>query len=151
MRWGRGCSADKRAQRLFSSLFFQQQTMSHRPTVQIWDTGHTFACELQLCYGPGSDNWVTASDPGITAIWWYSTLMPQCPHCGRGSNIQVGQREGLPWKSFSRALHGVCSFSLSDNMICSYPPVLNYFLFPISSFVFIIFNWNMADALDFRN
>lgn len=56
MRWRRGCSADKQAQRLFISLFFQQQTMSHRPTVQIWDTGHTSACELQLCYGPGSDN-----------------------------------------------------------------------------------------------
>ena len=37
---------------------------------------------------------VTASEPGITAIWWYSILMPQCPHCGRDSNLPGGPERG---------------------------------------------------------
>lgn len=37
---------------------------------------------------------VTTSDPGITAIWWYSILMPQCPHCSRDSNVPGGPERG---------------------------------------------------------
>lgn len=94
---------------------------------------------------------VTSSDTGIMAIYGTPSWCPRVLSAAGSAASQVGQREGLPWTLFSKSLHGTCSLSLSDSMSCTYPPVLNCFVLPISSFVFTICNWTMADALGFRN
>lgn len=118
--------------------------------VQIPDTRHTLACELLLCCSLGATIGVTSSDPEIMVIRWYSILMSQSSLCGRVSSISGGPERGAAME-FSKSLHRACSLSLSDNMSCTYPPVLNCFMLPTSSFLFATFNWNMADALGFRS
>lgn len=141
-----GCSADKQGTEAFS-LFFQQQTASPRSR-----GGAHFCLWTVLGWWPWScPLWRHFLDPGITAVGWSSTPIPLQPHFGRESSILGGSETQAAVEVIFRC--PACGLFPQPSWEYCMPhlPVLNFFLLLITSFIFIIFSWNLAHPLGFRN
>lgn len=96
--------------------------------------------------------WWQLPDPRITAMWWHSIPIPWSPRCGRDSSIPGGPARGVAMEVI---LKGPARGLPSTFLTILYTLTLLFWIaFSFQSldfYFFIIFTWNVADALGLRN